>query len=214
MVFAQILNFTQRVGLHSDSVRHGDWVNSMDFMYRLTPQIELAGKTLGIIGFGRIGQSVAKIALAFGMNVIFQNRSNKKDLIPGIRQVDLETILKESDFISLNCPLSDDNAGFINSKLLRLTKPSVFIVNTGRGLLLNELDVADALNSGKIAGLGADVLSTEPPMPDNPLLSAKNCFITPHIAWATKEARLRLMHIAVYNIRKFLEGNPVNVVNP
>jgi glycerate dehydrogenase len=213
MVFAQILNFTQRVGLHSESVRNGDWVNSIDFMYRLTPQVELAGKTLGIIGFGKIGQTVAKIALVFGMNVIFQNRSNKEGLIPYTKQVDLETIFIESDFISLNCPLTESSAGFINSELLRFAKPSVFIVNTGRGQLLNEQDVADALNSGKIAGLGADVLSTEPPMPGNPLLSAKNCFITPHIAWATKEARLRLMHIAVENIRKFLAGEPVNVVN-
>jgi glycerate dehydrogenase len=214
MVFAHILNFTQRVGFHSDSVRKGDWANNIDFMYMLTPQIELAGKTLGIIGFGKIGQSVAKIALSFKMKIIFHNMSNKKKLMPNTQQVDLKAIFTESDFISINCPLTDDNTRFINNNFLQLAKQSVFIINTGRGLLLNEQEVAFALNSGKIAGLGTDVLSTEPPLPDNPLLHAKNCFITPHMAWATKEARKRLMHIAVDNIMKFLEGNPENVVYP
>jgi glycerate dehydrogenase len=213
MVFAHILNFTQRVGLHAESIKKGDWIKSIDFNYSLTPQTELSGKTIGIIGFGKIGQTVAKIAQAFGMKVIFQNRSNKNGLVPGTRQVDLNAIFLESDFISINCPLTDENTGFVNEDLIKLAKPSVFIVNTGRGSLLNESDVAKALNSGVIAGLGTDVLSVEPPNPDNPLLYAMNCFITPHIAWATKEARARLMQIAVDNIKMFLSGNPVNVVN-
>jgi glycerate dehydrogenase len=214
MVFAHILNFSQRVELHSNSVRNGDWVKSIDFYYALTPQTELAGKTIGIVGFGKIGQKVAQIALAFGMNVLFQNRSDKSGLIREAKQVALETLFRESDFISINCQLAQETKGFVNAGLLRLAKPSVFIINTGRGLLLNESDVADALNSGLIGGLGADVLSTEPPVKDNPLLNAKNCFITPHIAWATKEARERLMQIAVDNVKSYINGNPVNVVNP
>ncbi|MBN1819603.1 MAG: D-2-hydroxyacid dehydrogenase [Prolixibacteraceae bacterium] len=213
MVFAHILNFTQRVGLHSDSVKSGDWVNSKDFMYSLTPQTELSGKVLGIIGFGKIGSAVARIGEAFDMDIIFNNRSKKHRLSGGKKQVELEEIFKSGDFISINCPLTDENAGFVNNSLLNLAKQSVFIVNTGRGPLLNETDVAEALNAGKIAGLGADVLSTEPPLPDNPLLTAKNCFITPHMAWATREARIRLMEIAVGNVRSFLNGNPVNVVS-
>lgn len=212
MVFAHILNFTQRVGLHSESVMKGDWTKSIDFMYQLTPQIELSGKVLGIIGYGKIGSTVAKIGSAFGMQIIFSNRSVRKNIPVEFRQVDLKTVFSESDFISINCPLTSENKGFINKDLLSYAKPSLFIVNTGRGQLLNEPDVADALNSGKIAGLGVDVLSSEPPHPDNPLLNAKNCFITPHIAWATKEARLRLMNIAVENVRKFMEGTPVNRV--
>lgn len=213
MVFAHILNFTQRVGLHAESVRSGGWVKSADFNYHLTPQIELAGKTLGIVGFGRIGQAVAKIGRVFGMKIIFYNPSRKGCPVAGTRQVDLNALFAEGDFISINCPLTENNRGFVNESLLKFSKPTVFLVNTGRGPLLNEQDVAVALNSGRIAGLGTDVLSSEPPMPDNPLLSAKNCFITPHIAWATKEARTRLLEIAIDNIQGFSGGNPVNVVS-
>jgi len=213
MVFAHILNFTQRVALHALSVRNGDWTNCDDFMYSLTPQTELAGKVLGIIGFGKIGRRVSQAGLAFGMVPIVYNRSHLKNIPENIRQVDLEHLFRKSDFISLNCPLTEDNKGFINKKLLILAKRSVCIINTGRGPLLNEKDVADALNAERIAWLGADVLSTEPPKADNPLLAAKNCCITPHIAWATKEARGRLMHLAAENIRYFLEGNPRNKVN-
>ncbi len=212
MVFSHILHFVQNISEHTLSVKKGDWTNSIDFSYRLTPQTELAGKTLGIIGFGRIGQAVAKIGLAFGMKVIFNNRSPKEN-IPETRQVDLNTLLKKSDFVSINCPLTSENEGFFNKPVIEKMKPSAFLINTGRGPLVNEQDLANALNSGRIAGAGLDVLSTEPPRPDNPLLHAKNCSITPHIAWATFEARTRLMEIATENLRSFLNGTPVNVIS-
>ena len=212
MVFAHILHFTQHVAVHAQSVSKGDWSKSKDFAYWLFPQTELADKTMGIIGFGQIGQAVAKIALAMGMKVIFNNRSKKETNLDA-QQVDLDVLLKESDFISVNCPLTDQNKGFINAEALRKMKPGAFLVNTGRGPLINEADLADALNSGEIAGAGLDVLSAEPPASDNPLLTAKNCFITPHIAWATLEARTRLMKIARDNLSAFLSGNAINVVN-
>jgi len=211
MVFAHILHFTQNVAGHSASVTKGDWEKSIDFTYRISPQIELEGKTLGIIGFGQIGQAVAKICLAFGMKVIFNNRSKKETDI-NAQQVNLDTIYSESDFISINCPLTADNEGFINATSISKMKSSVFLVNTGRGPLINEKDLAKALNEGRIAGAGLDVLSTEPPLPENPLPKAKNCYITPHIAWATFEARQRLMKIAAENLKKFLEGKSQNVV--
>lgn len=212
MVFSHILHIVQNVSMHADSVKKGDWAKSIDFSYHLTPQTELAGKTIGIIGFGQIGQAVAKIALAFGMNVIFHNRS-KKETNPDIRQVDLNMLLAESDFISINCPLTDENAGFINKAAIGKMKTSAILINTGRGPLINETDLAEALNKGRIAGAGLDVLSTEPPSPNNPLLTAKNCYITPHIAWATTEARERLMQIATENLKSFLKGTPQNKVN-
>lgn len=212
MVFSHILNFVQNISIHADSVSSGEWAKSKDFSYCKTPQIELTGKTLGIIGFGQIGQAVAKIALAFGMNVIFNNRS-KKETTLNARQVDLDTLLSESDFISINCPLTNENAEFINKIAIEKMKPTAFLVNTGRGQLINEQDLADALNSEKIAGAGLDVLSTEPPSEKNPLLKAKKCSITPHIAWATFEARLRLMNIATENLKAFISGNPKNIVS-
>lgn len=212
MVFSHILNFAQNVSVHANSVSAGDWAKSIDFAYWKTPQIELVGKTLGIIGFGQIGQAVAKIGLAFGMKIIFNNRS-KKIVDLESTQVELEILLSESDFISINCPLTTENAGFINSTTIDKMKPTAFLVNTGRGPLINEQDLADALNAGKIAGAGLDVLSTEPADADNPLPNAKNCFITPHIAWATFEARTRLMNIATENLKAFIDGNPKNVVS-
>lgn len=212
MVFSHILNIAQNVSKHAKSVKDGDWTNSIDFTYHLTPQTELAGKTLGIIGFGQIGQAVARVGLAFGMKILFQNRS-KKETNADFRQVDLDTLLAESDFISLNCPLTDKNAGFINKSTIGKMKKSAILINTGRGALINEKDLADALNSGRIAGAGLDVLSTEPPKAENPLLAAKNCYITPHIAWATKEARQRLMQIAAQNLKAFINGTPQNIVN-
>lgn len=211
MVFSHILNFAQNVAVHAKSVAEGEWAESMDFSYWETPQMELAGKTIGIIGFGQIGQAVANIALAFGMKVIFNNRSQKETALDA-RQVDFDTLLAESDFISINCPLTDENKGFINKETIEKMKPEVFLVNTGRGPLINEQDLAEALNNGRIAGAGLDVLSTEPPSEDNPLPKAKNCSITPHIAWATFEARTRLMQIATENLKAFLNGNPQNVV--
>ena len=212
MVFSHILNFAQNVAVHAQSVSSGEWAARADFAYWKTPQMELAGKTLGIIGFGKIGQEVAEIGLAFGMIVVFTNRSVKETGIDA-RQTNLDDLLSTSDFISINCPLTDDNTGFINIEVLKKMKPTAFLVNTGRGLLINEHDLATALNSGIIAGAGLDVLSVEPPHKDNPLQKAKNCFITPHIAWATFEARTRLMKIAVENIKAFISGSPVNLVN-
>ena len=212
MVFSHILNFAQNVSVHAASVSSGEWANSIDFAYWKTPQTELAGKKLGIIGFGQIGQAVAKIGLAFGMEVIFNNRSQKQTELKAT-QVDLETLLSESDFISINCPLTPENSGFINKDTIEKMKSTAFLVNTGRGPLINEQDLANALNSGKIAGAGLDVLSVEPALKSNPLPFAKNCFITPHIAWATFEARTRLMNIATENLKAFIDGNPQNVVN-
>lgn len=212
MVFSHILNFAQNVSVHADSVAKGEWAKSVDFAYWKTPQMELAGKTLGVIGFGQIGAAVAKIGLAFGMNVIFNNRSKKETGLE-TRQVELNTLFAESDFISINCPLTPENTGFINKVAFSKMKPTVFLVNTGRGLLINEQDLADALNTGKIAGAGLDVLSEEPAKSDNPLTTAKNCYITPHIAWATFEARSRLMKIAAENLKAFKKGAPINVVS-
>lgn len=212
MVFSHILNFAQNVAVHATSVSSGDWAKSIDFAYWKTPQIELAGKTLGIIGFGQIGQAVAQIGLAFGMKIIFNNRS-QKEVNFDATQVELTTLLAESDFISINCPLTDENAGFINKATISQMKPSVFLVNTGRGPLINEQELADALNQGMIAGAGLDVLSVEPATATNPLPKAKNCSITPHIAWATLEARTRLMNIASENLKAFSEGKPINVVS-
>ena len=212
MVFAHILHYTQHVATHAASVSGGDWAQSIDFSYRLTPQTELAGKTIGIIGFGQIGQAVARIALALDMKVIFNNRSIK-NTDPDALQVNLDTLLTESDFISINCPLTEENKGFINQATIEKMKPTAFLINTGRGPLVNEHDLANALNSGRIAGAGLDVLSAEPATSDNPLPKAKNCFITPHIAWATLEARQRLMKIAGNNLLAFINGNPINVVS-
>ena len=212
MVFSHILNFAQNVAIHAKGVSDGDWAESKDFAYWLSPQTELAGKTLGIIGFGKIGKAVAKIGLAFGMNVIYQNRSRKTTEIEAT-QVDLNTVLAERDFLSINCPLTNENAGFINAETIAKMKPSAFLVNTGRGPLINEQDLAHALNNGIIAGAGLDVLAVEPALKDNPLVGALNCYITPHIAWATIEARTRLMQIAAGNLEAFVNGFPMNVVS-
>lgn len=213
LVFSHILNVANRIELHANSVKTGDWTINPDFAYWKSPQLELAGKTLGIVGFGRIGQKVAEIAKAFGMNVIFQNRSPKINIPVGMKQKTLNEVFAESDFVSLNCPLSAENNAFVNQSLLQTMKPTAILINTGRGGLINETDLAKALNTGIIAGACLDVLSTEPPSAQNPLISAKNCFITPHIAWATFEARQRLMNITVDNIKGYLEGTPRNVVN-
>lgn len=212
LVFAHILNFTFRVGLHSQEVREGKWSDQRDFCYWSSPLAELTEKTMGIIGMGKIGQTIARIGNAFGMKILFYNRSHKQGLPDWMVQTDRDTVFRESDFISINCPLTHDNVEFVDKSLITLMKSSSFLINTGRGLLVNEKDLAEALNNGVIAGAGLDVLSTEPPSPDNPLLTAKNCFITPHIGWATFEARSRLMKIAVQNLRAFLDGKPVHVV--
>ena len=212
LVFSHILNIVNRVEMHASSVRSGEWTQSPDFAYWKSPQTELTGKTLGIVGFGRIGRKVAQIGGAFGMKVIFHNRSLVTDAPEGMRQSMLEEVFAESDVVSINCPLSVENSGFVNQQLLRKMKQSAILINTGRGGLVNETDLATALNDGIIAAAGLDVLSTEPPKRDNPLLSVKNCFITPHIAWATLEARQRLMDITVENLQCFILGKAQNVV--
>lgn len=212
MIFSHILHRVQNVSEHTASVRNGDWTNSLDFTYHLTPQTELAGKILGIIGFGQIGRALARIGLAFGMHILFNNRS-KKETKTEVRQVDIDTLLSQSDFVSINCPLTDDNFGFFDKSALGKMKSSAILINAARGALVNERDLADALNRGTIAGACLDVLSEEPPLPGNPLLTARNCNITPHIAWATTEARTRLMNIAADNLKAFLVGSPMNVVN-
>lgn len=212
MTFALILELAGRVGHHSETVHGKRWCKSKDFCYWDYPLVELEGLSIGIIGFGRIGQSVAEIAKGFGMKILASNKSMKTTSVPGVTMTDLDTLFRESDIISLHCPMTADNKGFINAQRLAMMKPNAFLINTSRGPLIDEEALANALNSGQIAGAGLDVLSVEPPKRDNPLLSAKNCIITPHIAWATLAARERLMKIAIGNVRSFIEGKPVNMV--
>lgn len=212
LVFSHLLNVVNRVELHAQSVREGEWSRNPDFSYWKTPQVELAGKTIGIVGLGQIGRKVAAIAAAFGMKVLFQNRSVKTDVPEEFVQTDLETVFSQSDFVSLNCPLTTENAAFVNKELIGTMKKTAVLINTGRGGLINEQDLADALNTGRIAAACLDVLSTEPPLAGNPLISARNCFITPHVAWATFEARQRLMAVTIANLQAFQSGNPTNVI--
>jgi glycerate dehydrogenase len=212
-VFALLLELAQHVGHHAGTVREGRWSASPDFCYWDYPLIELEGLTMGIVGFGRIGRAVAKLADAFGMKVLAHDVHPPERLPADVRLVTLDTLFAESDVVSLHCPLTEENRGFADAHRLATMKPSAFLINTSRGLLVNEADLAAVLNAGRIAGAGLDVLAVEPPPADNSLLTAKNCYITPHIAWATRAARERLMHIAVENLRAFLNGGPVNVVN-
>ncbi|HOK27124.1 MAG TPA: D-2-hydroxyacid dehydrogenase [Bacteroidales bacterium] len=207
--FALILEFYNYPGKFSDEVREGRWSRNLDFCYWDKQLIELAGKTIGIVGFGRIGKAVARVAEALEMNVIVSEVTD----VEGYENYPLDELLKRSDIVTLHCPLTPGTKGIINRERLRLMKPSALLVNCARGQLIVEHDLAEALNEGRIAGAALDVLSEEPPCPDNPLLKAKNCIITPHVAWATLEARQRLMKIAVNNVRSFMEGKPVNVVN-
>lgn len=211
MVFSHILNLMHPVAIHNQAVRNGQWNNSSDFCFWVTPLSELAGKTLGIIGFGRIGQQVAAIASAFSMQVIVYDIFQPEDAAEK-RWVPLDQLYRESDIISLHCPLTHDTEKMINRNALRLMKPSAYLINTSRGQLIHEEDFAEALNNDTIAGAGIDVLSIEPPSEDNPLLTAKNCYITPHISWATYEARNRLMAAAVQNVADYISGAPKNTV--
>ena len=212
MTFALILELTQHVGHHAQGVRDGRWSSSRDFCYWDFPLVELGALTLGLVGFGRIGRAVAAAAAAFGMNVLAHDAAVPTATVPGVTMVDLETLIRQSDVVSLHCPLTADNIGMINASRLALMKPSAFLINTARGPLVNEADLAAALNAGRLAGAGLDVLTVEPPLSNNPLLSANNCLITPHIAWATTAARRRLMDVAVRNLHAFIAGNPQNVV--
>jgi glycerate dehydrogenase len=215
MTFALLLELCQHVKHHSDTVMDGKWAKSKDWCYWDYPLVELAGKTMGIIGFGRIGGMVGDVASAFGMNIIGNSRhrtdqSHRKNF----RWAEVPELLQESDVVSIHCPLFPETKGLINRENLGRMKSSAFLLNTSRGPIIVDQDLADALNNNVIAGAGIDVLSTEPPPADNPLFGAKNCLITPHIAWATKEARARLMDTTVSNLSAFMDGKPVNVVNP
>jgi len=213
LVMTHILNLSFHASLHIESVQNGDWSACDDFCYRLTPMVELAGKTLGIVGFGAIGRATARIATAFGMKIIaYTPSSTSGTMQQSIRFVDLDTLMSESDVISLHCPLTDMNRGMLSRERLALMKPTAFVINTARGPLIDEVALAEALNEGRIAGAGLDVLSHEPPPESNPLLTACNCYITPHSAWGTVEARTRLMAQVAANLQAFLDGKPINVV--
>lgn len=212
---ALLLEICNRVGHHSEAVKQGRWGEQPDFCFWDYPLIELMGKTMGVIGFGRIGQKTAQIAQALGMNILYQARSRKKELEKeGYCYADLDTLFAESDVISLHCPLQPDTAQMINKETIGKMKDGVILLNASRGQLIADADLADALNSGKIRAAGLDVISEEPIRADNPLLAAKNCIITPHIAWAAKESRARLLEIAADDLEAFINGAPINVVNP
>ncbi|HZK20643.1 MAG TPA: D-2-hydroxyacid dehydrogenase [Oscillospiraceae bacterium] len=213
MVFSYILYFSNRTADYNASVKKGDWVNCPDFCYLNEPIFELSGKNLGIIGFGKIGSKAAKIGHAFDMNIIVFTPSGKKDSADYVHFGSLDDVLEKSDFITLHCPLNDDTNELVNDEFLSKMKKGSYLINTARGAVVDEFAVANALNSGKLKGYGADVLLEEPPKSSNPLLSAKNTVITPHIAWAGYETRLRLLGIFNDNIKAYLSGKPINVVN-
>lgn len=214
LTFALLLELCLHVQQHSDSVMQGKWAKSADWCYWDYPLVELSGKTIGIIGFGRIGQQVGDVATAFGMNIIGNSRhwtDQSKRL--NFKWAEIPELLAHSDVVSIHCPLFPETKGLINKESLKSMKSSAFLLNTSRGPIIVDEDLADALNNDVIAGAGIDVLSAEPPSKENPLFTAKNCIITPHIAWATKEARARLLDTTVSNLSAFLGGSPVNVVN-
>ncbi len=213
MVFAHILQITNQVALHAKAVRNGKWSNSKDFCFWDSPQTELQDKTIGLVGLGNTGMATAQIAHAFGMKIIALTSKSQEQLPAFIKPVDKKTLLSESDILSLHCPLTDNTKHFINAETLKEMKQTAILINTGRGPLIDEEALAEALNANRLYAAGLDVLSAEPPKADNPLLSAQNCYITPHIAWATFEARQRLMRIATDNIAAYISKNPINVVN-
>ena len=212
MVLAHLLTITNRTEHYARLNREGNWSSCPDFCYWDTQLTELSGKTLGIIGLGNIGQRVAVIAQAFGMEVLAYTSKTADQLPSGIRKRTIDELLKESDVVTLHCPLAPGTHHLINSQTLQMMKPSAILINTGRGPLVNDQDVADALKANRLRAYCADVLSEEPPRADNPLLQCENAFITPHIAWATKEARSRLIDVAIGNVKAFTDGHPVNVV--
>ena len=212
MVFAHLLTVTNRAEHYALQNREGRWSGNPDFCYWDTSLTELAGKTMGIVGLGNIGRRVAQIALAFGMQVKALTSKSANQLPAGIQKADLTELLSTADVLSLHCPLTEDTRHLVNDRTLAMMKPSAIVINTGRGPLVNDADVADALSAGRIAAYCADVLTEEPPRADNPLLHQPNAFITPHIAWATREARLRLLTTAIGNVRGFVEHHPQNVI--
>ena len=213
MTFAHILNIVGQVGHYARLNRDGRWSESRDFCYWDTPLRELSGMTLGIVGLGNIGMSVARIAIAFGMEVFALTSKEQTSLPEGLQKTSLDHLLAVSDILTLHCPLTESTREMINAKSISKMKKGAIIINTGRGPLVNEQEVADALQSGHLAAYGADVLSVEPPSADNPLLHDPNAYITPHIAWATFEARTRLMDIATANVRAFLDGKPIHSIS-
>ena len=213
MVFAHLLNICQQVQHHSEEVRKGRWSNNPDFCFWDTPLIELRGKKMGIVGLGHTGSRTARIAIAFGMEVYAYTSKSSFQLPHEIKKMKLDELFSECDVISLHCPLTPDTREMVNASRLSLMKSTAILINTGRGPLVNEQDLADALNEGRIYAAGLDVLNQEPPHADNPLLTARNCYITPHIAWASTAARERLMQIAVENVKAYIEGKTMNVVN-
>jgi glycerate dehydrogenase len=212
-VMACLLNFYYQPQLHSELVKQGEWSRSPDFCFWRTPLAELAGRIIGIVGFGRIGRRVGELAAAFKMRILVNNRSRGQLPPYPVEWRDISELFTESDVITLHCPLTPENAGMVNETLLGRMKKTAYLINTARGALINERDLAEALRQGKLAGAALDVVSTEPIAPDNPLLKAPNITITPHIAWAATEARRRLMAVTVQNITAFLAGKPINVVN-
>lgn len=212
MVFAHLLNITNQVALHDRQVHEGRWAGNQDFCFYSAPLIELAGKQMGIVGLGQTGSAVAKIALALGMRVMAFTSKSQESLPEGIIKGSLDEMFATSDVVSLHCPLTPDTKHIVNAARLATMKPSAIVINTGRGPLVNEQELADALNNGTIAAAAVDVLSTEPPAADNPLLAARNCHITPHIAWASQAARARLIDTLASNLKGYISGNVVNNV--
>lgn len=212
-VFAHLLNLAMRLANYAREVRRGKWSSSPDFCYWTHPLIELAGLTFGIVGFGKIGRAVARIAHAFNMHILVFDIVSPSNVPAEVKIVDVDTLFKTSDIVTLHCPLTADNHKFVNENRLAMMKRGAFFINTARGSLVDEKALADALNLGHLAGAGLDVLSIEPPPHNNPLLKAQNCFITPHIAWATRSARARLMSEMIENVRSFLSGEMRNVIN-
>ena len=214
-VLALMLHFSSKVSVHNDAVQQGDWVNSIDFSFTLGTLNELSGKTLGIIGLGTIGRKLARVADAMGMKIVAAHQSSmdRLELPYEVEWLPVDEVFALADFLSLNCPLTPETEKVVNAEHLKKMKSSAIVINTGRGPLVDEQALADALNNGTIAGAGLDVLSTEPPAGDNPLLSAENCVITPHIAWASREARARLIAIAADNLTSFMAKKPKNTVN-
>jgi len=212
-VFALLLELCHNVKLHADAVRAGEWSHNADWSFWKSPLVELEGKTMGVVGFGRIGRGVGRIADAMGMRVIANDTyQGDPPAYEGFRWAPLDELLRESDVVSLHSPLFPETQGMIHARTLALMKPSAFLINTSRGALVVDRDLADALNSGRLAGAGLDVLTVEPPAETNPLLAARNCLVTPHIAWATREARSRLMDAVIANISGWVSGNPRNVI--
>ncbi len=212
MVFAHLLTVTNRTEHYALQNRQGRWTASPDFCYWDTPLTELAGKTFGIVGLGNIGRRVAQIAQAFGMQVKALTSKRADELPAGVKKVELRELLATADVLSLHCPLTDTTRHLMNAQTLSLMKPTAILINTGRGPLVCDADVAEALQTGRLAAYCADVLTEEPPRSDNPLISLPNAYFTPHVAWATREARVRLLQVAIDNVRAFVEGSPQNVV--